>query len=63
MDLLIKTIQNYIPLSSTDEEIIRKLFRERKLKKGEHLLEAGNVCRNIIFIEKGLVRYYNNKDG
>ncbi|ETZ23143.1 Crp/Fnr family transcriptional regulator [Pedobacter sp. V48] len=63
MDLLIKTIQNYIPLSSADEEIIRKLFRERKLKKGEHLLEAGNVCRNIIFIEKGLVRYYNNKDG
>jgi CRP-like cAMP-binding protein len=63
MDLLIKTIRDYIPLSSGDEEIVRKLFRERKLEKGEHLLESGNICKNIIFIEKGLVRYYTNNDG
>ena len=63
MDLLIKTIQHYIPLSLQDEEIIRKLFRERRLKKGEHLLEAGNICKNVTFIQTGLVRYYSSNDG
>jgi CRP-like cAMP-binding protein len=63
MDLLIKTIQRYIPLSSQDEEIIRKLFRERRLKKGEHLLEAGNICKNVTFIQTGLVRYYSCNNG
>ena len=63
MDLLLSTIRSYISLSDEDEEIIRKLFHQKKFKKGEHLLEAGNVCRYIIFIESGLVRYYINSDG
>jgi CRP-like cAMP-binding protein len=63
MDLLIKNIQHYITLSSRDEEMIRKLFHERKLKKGEHLLEAGNICKYITFIQEGLVRYYFSNDG
>lgn len=63
MDLLLKTIQQYIPLSSEDEAIITALFRPLKLRKSEHLLEAGQVCRNIFFIEQGLVRYYACIDG
>ena len=63
MNLLFKTIQQYIPISPDDEAIISALFREQKLMKGEHLLEAGNICKNIYFIEKGLVRYYANIDG
>jgi CRP-like cAMP-binding protein len=63
MDLLLKTIQQYIPLSSDDETIIRALFGEQKLRKGEHLLNEGYICKNIFFIEKGLVRYYARIDG
>jgi len=63
MDLLLKAIRHYIPLSSDDEAIIRSLFRTEKLKKGQHLLQAGNICRNIFFIEEGLVRYYSIIDG
>jgi len=63
MDLLLKAIRHYIPLSSDDEAIIRSLFRAEKLKKGQHLLQAGNICRNIFFIEEGLVRYYSVIDG
>jgi len=63
MDLLLKAIRHYIPLSSDDEAIIRSLFRTEKLKKGQHLLQAGNICRNIFFIEEGLVRYYSVIDG
>ena len=63
MELLINKIKSYVPLSSEDEIVIRTLFHKKELKKGEHLLEAGNVCRYVIFIETGLVRYYINNDG
>jgi len=63
MKLLIATIRNYIPLSAADEKIIYRLFHKKVIKKGSYLLEAGSVCRYAIFIEKGLVRYYIDKDG
>jgi CRP-like cAMP-binding protein len=63
MDLLLKTIRNYIPFSSEEETIIRSLFRLQKFKKGHQLLQAGAVCKDIFFIEEGLVRYYAIVDG
>jgi CRP-like cAMP-binding protein len=63
MDLLLKAFRYYIPLSSDDETIIRSLFRKQELEKGQHLLQAGNICKNIFFIEQGLVRYYAVTDG
>ncbi|CCH54864.1 putative transcriptional regulator, Crp/Fnr family [Fibrisoma limi BUZ 3] len=63
MKLLLKAIQHYIPLSSQDEDIITALFRQQKFSKGEHLLQAGQVCKNVFFIEQGLVRYYANING
>lgn len=63
MELLLKTIQHYIPLSAEDKAIITTLFRQHKLRKGEHLLEAGQVCKHVFFVEQGLVRYYVRIDG
>ncbi|WP_345230849.1 Crp/Fnr family transcriptional regulator [Olivibacter ginsenosidimutans] len=63
MEPLINKIKSYVTLTSEDEIIIRTLFQKKELKKGEHLLKAGNVCRHVIFIETGLVRYYVNNDG
>jgi len=63
MELLINKIKSYVPLTAEDEIVIRTLFHKKELKKGEHLLQAGNVCRHVIFIETGLVRYYINNDG
>ena len=63
MDILLNTIRSFIPLSSQDEEIVRRLFHKKTFKKGDHLLQAGSICRYIIFIETGLVRYYINSDG
>ena len=63
MDLLIQTIRNYVPVSAVDEAVIRQLFHQKGYKKGEHLLAEGEICRHVIFIETGLVRYYLNKEG
>ena len=58
MDLLIEKIKAHVPLSPADEIIIRRLFHKKIILKDEHLLEAGQVCRHLTFIEQGLVRYY-----
>ncbi|MDO3629104.1 Crp/Fnr family transcriptional regulator [Mucilaginibacter sp. BT774] len=63
MDSLLNTIRYFIPLSASDEEIVHRLFHKKVFKKGEHLLQAGSICRYITFIETGLVRYYFNSDG
>ena len=39
-------------------ETILKYFEPKKLNKGEYFIEAGQVCRNVGFIESGLVLYY-----
>ena len=63
MDLLIQTIKDQISITEKDILIIKNLFHKKFLKKGEHLLSAGEICRYIILIESGLVRYYTNNDG
>lgn len=63
MELLIENIQTYVPLSAADEKVIRGLFHKKVVQKDDHLLEAGQVCRRLMFIEKGLVRYYLFNNG
>jgi len=63
MESLLNAIRYFIPLSASDEEVVRRLFHKKVFKKGGHLLGAGNVCRYVTFIETGLVRYYINSDG
>jgi len=63
MDVLISKIKTHVPLSPADEEVIKRLFHKKLYRKDEHLLEAGQVCRNLIFIEQGLVRYYSFTNG
>lgn len=63
MNLLIQKIKDLISISEKDVIIIEDLFHRKFFKKGEHLLSEGEVCRYIVFIESGLVRYYLNNDG
>lgn len=58
MERLLDTIRSYVTLSAGDEEVIRRLFHRRAFKKGDHLLQSGGICRYIIYIDTGLVRYY-----
>ena len=43
--------------------MLQQLFSEKLLKKGEHFLTEGQVCRSVAIISSGLVRYYMNDDG
>ena len=38
-------------------------FTCKELSKGEYLLREGTVCRHIWFLEKGMARVFDRKDG
>ncbi len=57
-DLLISSLQQYIPLSDRDQQLIIACLRERKVKKGQFLTHEGAVSRCTNFVTEGSVRTY-----
>jgi len=54
-----------IPLSESAQMKMASLFQCTELKKGELFLKEGEVCKNIGYVYKGMIRvfyYKNNKE-
>ena len=45
-------------LSAEEKALIKKVFYPLKLRKRQHLLQAGNCCVHLAFIIKGAMRQY-----
>jgi CRP-like cAMP-binding protein len=60
---LLDTIESIIPLSTTERDIVISLFKEKAYKKGDFFLADGQICKQVGFVTKGLLRYYINHDG
>lgn len=63
MNKLIATIRQIVALTPDEELIVNRLFHQKVYKKGGHLLQDGEICRYVTFIDTGLVRYYSVADG
>lgn len=63
IEKLISSIQSIIDLTQKEVECINELFKEKQIKKGDFFLAEGQVCKQVGFITKGLMRYYINHDG
>jgi CRP-like cAMP-binding protein len=59
---IITAIEYFIRLDAAEKEFISSLCISKTYQKGDHFLRAGQVCREVGFIEKGLIRYYGTKD-
>ncbi|RZK64894.1 MAG: Crp/Fnr family transcriptional regulator, partial [Pedobacter sp.] len=59
----LESIQNVITLSPAEQCLVTALFKEKSYKKGDFFLEGGQVCKQVGFVTKGLLRYYINHDG
>jgi len=46
------------PLSSECLSYLRKIIKARSIKEGDYLLRAGEICTNLYFIQKGLLKCY-----
>ena len=60
---LLHNIQSLITLSHEEQNIIISLFKEKTYKKGDFFLADGQICKQVGFVTKGLMRYYINHDG
>src|ERR1700754_3263795 len=62
---LITYLSSLHPLSLPEalKDRLRKIIKVKTIKKKEHLLSAGEVCRHIYFIKRGILRcYFYNVD-
>jgi CRP-like cAMP-binding protein len=63
-----ESIVNYIrshsitPLTDSDIEVIKDVFVPKKLKKHQHFLQEGEVCKYSAFVVKGAMRQYTIDD-
>ncbi len=60
IDSLLYSIQNLITLSPAERDIVTSLFKEKTYKKGDFFLAEGQICKQVGFVAKGLMRYYIN---
>lgn len=53
-----------VPLTEEDQELIKNYLTVKKLRKRQYLLQEGDVCKVVAFVEKGALRLYRvNEDG
>lgn len=62
-DRLKSSLERLLPLTREEFVYFVTLLSPRKLTKHEPFLRAGEVCREIAFINQGCIRYYYLKDG
>lgn len=63
-ETLLRGINEKVSLSAADAEAIKLFFIPKKIRKRQYLLNAGDVCPYITFVEKGMLRSFTvDKDG
>ena len=62
MKELLSLFNNISPLSPSLQQYLSENLKTIILNKKDYLLQAGNVCRHIWFIKRGLLRCYYIQD-
>jgi len=60
--LFLQKLTEKIPFTSEELEIVKAHLIPKKLRKKQYLLQEGEVCRFIAFVEKGALRSYSIDD-
>lgn len=58
METLLRYLDSVHPLSCATKDQLRLIVHHREVRKKEFLLKAGQICKSIYFIEKGLLRCF-----
>lgn len=57
-ELFFRKLNEKVPLTAEEQEIIKGYLTPKKLRKKQYLLQEGDVCKAIAFVEKGALREY-----
>lgn len=55
-------IHDKVQLAAAEQETVKTFFAPKKLRRKQYLLQEGDACRYMAFVEKGLLRSYNVDD-
>ena len=61
-ELFFKSLTAKINLSEEEKEIFKGYLVSKKLRKRQYLLQEGDVCKHIAFVEKGALRAFTIDD-
>ena len=61
-ELLFKKFDEKIQLTDDEKKLSQSFFVPKKLRRRQYLLQEGDVCKYIAFVEKGLLRSYTVDD-
>ncbi|MHC2992163.1 cyclic nucleotide-binding protein [Pontibacter sp. HJ8] len=62
-DLFFQKFNEKVPLTNQEQEQIKAYLTPKKLRKRQYLLQEGDVCKTIAFVEKGALREYAIENG
>lgn len=62
-DIARELARKYSTMTHDELDILEGILEPVKYGKGEMILDKGEICRGISYIEKGLVRQFYNKNG
>lgn len=58
-ELFFQNFNKKVPLTPEEQGIIKNYLTPKKLRKKQYLLQEGDVCKAIAFIEKGALKEYS----
>jgi CRP-like cAMP-binding protein len=58
-EVFFKHVNEKVSLTDKELQIIKTFFTPKKLRKKQYLLQEGDICKYMAFVEKGLLRSYN----
>ena len=57
-ELFFQTLKTAVDFTGEDLTVIKKQLTPKKLRKKQYLLQEGDVCKFVAFVEKGVLRSY-----
>lgn len=57
-ELFFQKFKEKVPLNEQEEEHIKSYLTPKKIRKKQYLLQEGDICKSLAFVEKGMLREY-----
>jgi CRP-like cAMP-binding protein len=57
-----KYLSNYARFSEDELELITSRFKSKSVRKNQYLLKQGDICKDLVFVQKGCLRLYYVKE-
>jgi CRP-like cAMP-binding protein len=55
---IINYFSNILPLENEEIDTIKKVFKERRIKRRQFILQEGDICKHNTFVVEGCFRMY-----